>query len=239
MSVYMQGRMPTKASQCCCEGICQERMVGWHWGCTRPQTAGGKRKKKTSYLHNGCCSLSWRRFLPPPNLAIGLTLHGWGKTNQLSMWRLLSSGRNSAFPPAPAGSSALEVELTSFCPRWNALAAQAHRSEGEKHLSSWLIPQLEQVRGKSIIPSFACKGQESLIKKGDNTGFSLGKRKVSCKAKLLSLLWRLHGTLLLGCELSSPHWDLYIPWLSRFLGSAVIAGRGCHKEGEFSRTHAV
>lgn len=45
---------------------------------------------------------------------------------------------------------------------------------------------------------------KSIIRKGDNTGFSLGKRKVSRKAKLLSLLWRLHGTLLLGCGLSPP-----------------------------------
>ena len=72
------------------------------------------------------------------------------------------------------------------------------------HLLLWPIPRLEQVREKSIILSFACKGQESIIRKGDNTGFSLGKRKVSCKAKLLSLLWRLHGTLVLWCGLSPP-----------------------------------
>lgn len=67
-----------------------------------------------------------------------------------------------------------------------------------------VMPQLEQVRQKSIIKSFACKGQETIIRKGDNTGFSLSKGKFSCKAKLLSLLWRLHGTVLLGCGLSPP-----------------------------------
>lgn len=48
------------------------------------------------------------------------------------------------------------------------------------------------------------RDQESVIRKGDSTGFSLGKRTVSYKAKLLSLLWRLHGTLVLGCGLSPP-----------------------------------
>lgn len=109
----------------------------------------------------------------------------------------------------------------------------------KKNILLWPMPQLELVRKKSIISSFACKGQEIIIRKGDNTGFSLGKRKVSCKAKLLSLLWRLHGTPLLGCGLSPPHRDLFIPELSRFLGSAVIAGRRSHGEGGFSQTHAV
>lgn len=76
--------------------------------------------------------------------------------------------------------------------------------EEEKPILLWLMLQLEQFRDKSIIQSYACKGQETIIRKGDNTGFSLGKRKVSCKAKLLSLLWRLHGTPLLGCGLSPP-----------------------------------
>lgn len=37
----------------------------------------------------------------------------------------------------------------------------------------------------------------------------------------------------------SPHLDLFIPELSRFLGSAVIAGRRSHGEGGLSQTHAV
>lgn len=104
--------------------------------------------------------------------------------------------------PLPS-STVPKVDLCSFYPRRSALGAQAHGSEG-KHNLLWPISKLEQVREKSIIVSSACKGQESIIRKGDSTGFSLGKRKVSCKTKLLSLLWRLHGTLFLGCGLSPP-----------------------------------
>lgn len=189
--------MPAKAFQCCCEGVCQERMARWHWGCTRPQTAGAGGKTNRSYLHNGHGNLTWRRFLPVPRSGNCLTLHEWGKPNQLSMWE------EPWHAPPSHHSSALKVDLCSFCPRWNALSVHALGSEGKKHQFLWPIPQLEQVGERSIIPSFACKGQESVIRKGDNTGFSLGKRKVSCKAKLLSLLWMLHGTPL-GCGLSPP-----------------------------------
>lgn len=79
--------MPAEAFQCCCEGVCQGRMARWYWGRIKPQTAGGKKKQKTrvNYIMVIAIGLEGVSFLTP-NLALGLTLHGWGKTNWLSMW---------------------------------------------------------------------------------------------------------------------------------------------------------
>lgn len=150
--------------------------------------------------------------------------------------RLLSAGRDPGIPNlrTPWCSSAPKVDdLCSCCPRWNAWVPN---TMGQKKKKNPLVAHATAGTSQKKVHYFifSCKGQEIIIRKGDNTGFSLGKRKVSCKAKLLSLLWRLqwHSTSRVWAQ--SPHWDLFIPELSRFLGSAVIAGRRSHGEGGFS-----
>lgn len=92
MSECMQGKVPAEAFQCCCEGVCQGRMARWYWV---PNCRGEKKKTRVIYIVVVAVGLGGVSFLTP-NLAFGLTLHGWGKTNWCG--RLLSAGRNSPLP---------------------------------------------------------------------------------------------------------------------------------------------
>lgn len=101
MSECMQGKVPAEAFQCCWEGVCQGRMARWYWGSIKPQTAGGGNKKtRVIYIVVIAIGLGGVSFLTP-NLAFGLALHGWGKTNWLC-GRLFSAGRNSLLPHPPS-----------------------------------------------------------------------------------------------------------------------------------------
>lgn len=92
--------MPAEVFQCCWEGVCQGRTARWYWGCVKPQTAGGNKNTGVVYIVVIAIGLAGVSFLTP-NLAFGLTLHGWGKTNCLC-GRLLSAGRNSPLPHPPS-----------------------------------------------------------------------------------------------------------------------------------------
>lgn len=160
--------MPAEAFQCCWEGVCQGRMAGWYWGSIKPQTAGGGRKKTSIiYIVVIAIGLGGVSFLTP-NLAFGITLHGWGKTN--SMWK--ASQCWEEFPvsssPFPGHLYQRLISALSIQPDvlWvpKLMGQKENISCGPYH--SWTKSE------KAIIVSSACKGQESIIRKGDSTGFS-------------------------------------------------------------------
>lgn len=227
--------MPAEFFQCCWEGVCQGRTVRWYWGCIKPQTAGGNKNTGVVYIVAVAIGLGGVSFLTP-NLAFGLTLHGWGKTNWLC-GRLLSAGRNSPLPHPPSQLICTKDWSLLFLSKVKCFGCRSSCVRRKTSLVAHIIAGASQRKVHYCVLCLWGTKRASLGRVTAQVFIRQKEGLMQSQVTFIAMEASWHSSSWVWAQ--SPHWDLFIPELSRFLGSAVIAGRRSHGEGGFSWTHAV